>query len=381
MSKLPYSRTINVTLSRNGGFPSRAGFGVALVLTTVAVAGELDATHLTKVYGSMEEVADDHASNTEVYAAMEAAFSQNPAPLQVKAGYIDFDPDVDLKADLKTALDLIEAADNSWYWLTITASMRDKANLDGIVEWVEARHKQACLDSNDVLTESAADATCLAARHKNTVERTSVFYHNDAAEYPAIAFVASLGTRNFDQAGSAYTGKYKKLLGVSDPNLGSAAVQAVTGFTPELGQSAAAGHMANTITTIGDQPFVSEGSTLTQNVFIDEVHATDWIIARTQEETLGILLKNDRIPYTDTGMEQLASGARTVMRVADNAGLIGDNVDPLTGLYRPAVEYEIPSVRSVPEAQRKNRIAPAIKVTFLYAGAVHYATIAYRMTF
>jgi len=38
-------------------------------------------------------------------------------------------------------------------------------------------------------------------------------------------------------------------------------------------------------------------------------------------------------------------------------------------------------VFSVPESQRKARIAPEIKVTFRYAGAVHYTTINYRMTF
>jgi hypothetical protein len=38
-------------------------------------------------------------------------------------------------------------------------------------------------------------------------------------------------------------------------------------------------------------------------------------------------------------------------------------------------------VFDVPEAQRKARIAPAIAVRFRYAGAVHYTTINYTMTF
>ena len=117
------------------------------------------------------------------------------------------------------------------------------------------------------------------------------------------------------------------------------------------------------------------------NVFIDEIHATDWIIARTEEETLGILLNNARIPYTDAGMEQLASGARAVMRMADRAGLIANDLDPETGDYLPSVIFTIPSVFDVPASQRKARIAPEIKVEFRYAGAVHYTTINYRMTF
>lgn len=381
MAKLPYSRTVNVTLSRKDGFPTRRGFGVALLLTTVAVAGVLDATHRTKVYGSIEEVVLDHIATTDVYKAAEEAFSQNPRPLQIKVGFITFVPASGTAATLKTELSSLADADNDWYWIGITAAMRDKASLDGLIEWTETRTKFAIIDSNDVLLKTAADTTNIAARKKGTVERSAVFYHDDAAQYPGFALAASLGTRNFDQANSAYTAKYKKLRNIPAVNVGSAAVQAITGFTPQLGQSLTAGHMANTYVDIGGQLFVVEGSTLTPNVFIDEIHASDWIVARTEEETLGILLNNDRVPFTDAGMELLASGARTVMRSADRAGLIANDLDPETGDYAPAVIFEIPSVFDVPASQRKTRVAPEIKVTFRYAGAVHYTTINYAMNF
>lgn len=384
MGKLPYSRVVNVNLTRADAFPSRRGFGVELILTNVEVVGVLDAANRTKVYGSMDEVAVDHATNTEVYAAAEAAFSQNPRPIQIKVGYVNTDDgngaDIDAAA-MKTELDAIEAYDTDWYWLGIVKDMRDKAYLDGVVEWIEARNKFAVIDSNDPNLEVVNDTTNIAARHKNTVVRTAVFYHTDANEYPGVAYAASLGTRNFDNANSAYTGKFKQIRGVAAIDKGSAAVQAITGFTPALGQSAAAGHMANTLVDIGGRIFVVEGSSLTPNVFIDEIHATDWIIARTEEETLGVKLNNERIPYTDAGMETLASGARTVMRIADTAGLIANDLDPETGEYAPSVVFDIPSIFDVPASQRKNRIAPAISVRFRYAGAVHYTTINYQMTF
>lgn len=380
MAKLPYSRTVNVTLTRNDAFTTRRGFGIALLLTSVAVAGVLDATNRTKVYGSIEEVVVDHAAGTDVHDAALAAFSQNPRPLQIKVGFVTFTPAVTTDALLKTELDTLADADNDWYWLTITAAMRDDPALDGLVEWVEARNKVAILDSNDDGHESAADATNISARHKGTVERTGTFYHTDADENPGIALAAYLGTRNFDQAGSHYTAKYKRLRSVTPVDLGSAAIEAITGFTPALGQSEDAGHMANTYVDIGGRDFVIEGSTLTPNVFIDEVHATDWIVARTEEETLNVLLNNDAVPFTDAGMELLASGARTVMRQAFRAGLIADDIDG-DGNYSPAVEFTIPSVFDVPESQRKNRVAPEISIRFRYRGAVHYTTINYRMTF
>jgi len=382
MAKLPYSRVVNVTLSRNQNFPSRRGFGVPLFLTTKTIAGKLDAANRTRVYGSMDEVAVDFVAGDEFYKAAQEAFSQNPRPMQLKAGFCSTVPATGTNPNIKADLDAIVAQDSDWYWLTIEAPFRDKqAIMDGIAEWTEAQNKIAMLDSNDAGLQAANNTTAFAARQKNKFVRTAVFYHTDVNEYPGLAYAASLATRNFDNSNSAYTGKFKKLAGVGAVNLGSAAIQAITGFTPALGQSTTAGHNANTIVDIGGQIFVVEGSTLTPNVFIDEIHATDWIIARTEEETLGVLLNNDRVPFTDQGMQLLASGARIVMRSADRAGLIANDVDTTTGDYAPSVVFTIPSVFDVPESQRKARIAPNIQVRFRYAGAVHYTTINYNMAF
>lgn len=377
--KLPYSRVVNVTVSRNSGFPSRRGFGVALFLTSTTVAGELDASNLTKVYGSIEEVAVDFAPTDEFYKAALAAFSQSPRPLQVKAGWYN-NTTVD-SANLQAAMDAIVNVDNDWYWLGVETSLRDIAAIDGLVSWTQARNKIAMFESNDATTEDEGDITNVAGRHKGTVDRTAVFYHTDATLYPAFALAASLGTFVFDDQDSAYTAKFKSLQGITPVNIGSDAVQAVTGFTPNLGQAVATGHCANTYVDIGGTNFVVEGSTLSPNVFIDEVHATDWIIARTEEEMLSLLTKNKRIPYTDVGMQQLASVPRKVMELARNAGLVADDLNEETGEYESSVVIDVPKVLSTTETQRKARIAPAIAVKFRYAGAVHYTTVNYSITF
>src|SRR5690606_25232945 len=194
------------------------------------------------------------------------AFSQNPRPIQVKAGYIDFTAEETTASEVKTELDSISEYDNEWYWLTIDKAMRDDEALDGLIEWVQARSKFAIIDSNDDATESLSDTTSIAARNKGKFDRTAIFYHTNQDEFPGIALAAYLGTRNFDEANSHYTAKFKKLRGLTPINKGSAVVQAVSGFTPALGQSDTAGHMANVYVDIGGQYFVVEGSTLTPNV-------------------------------------------------------------------------------------------------------------------
>jgi hypothetical protein len=265
--------------------------------------------------------------------------------------------------------------------ITLTDTFRDTARLDGLVSWVQAKPKQAFIDSNSALLLSAADTTNIAARFKGTMDRTSVFYHSDTSAYLASSMAGYVSTRDLDAADSAYTLKFKQAPGIAAVNVGSAALTAITGFVEGIGQDKTNGHLANTLIDIGDQLFLVEGSTLTQNVFIDEIHATDWIIARTEEEMLALYLNNPRIPFTDQGMQTLASVPRWVMSQAVRAGIVAKDLDPETGLYAPAVEFSVPSVFDVSESQRKSRIAPPISVRFRYAGAVHYSTINYNMGF
>lgn len=381
MATLPASRVVNVTLSRNDRFAARQGFGTILVLTRTAKASEVDASNRTKAYANMDEVAVDWAAADDFYKQARAAFSRSPSPVQIKAGYYDSTTiDATKMAD---ELDLIKAADNGWYFVTIDAALRDDAAVQGLIDWTEANSKLAIIDSNDVDTTDPNDTANIAAANKGTVERSAVFYHPTAlaAEYPAVSLAAYMATRNFDQADSAYTTKFKALPGISPSNLASDAVNAATGFTPGLGQAIATGHLANVYVNVGGQFMVAEGSVLRPNVFLDEIHASDWIIARTEEEILSILLNNARVPYTDEGMQQLASACRLVMQRAVIAGLVAEDLDPMTGNYAPAFVITVPSVFDVPESQRKSRIAPAIAVTFRYAGAVHYSTVNYQMTF
>ena len=380
MATVPYSRVVNVSLTRNDNFPSRRGFGTQIILTTDEVADEVDATHRTKLYASMDEVATDWAASTDAYKAALSAFSQNPRPIQIKIGHV-IDDGTMTSAELQAQLDILYAADSDWYFITTDTSLRDVAAVDGLLEWTQAKNKLVILDSNDADTQVAATLTSVAARNKGEFDRGAVFYHSDATEYCAASVAAYMSTRNFDDADSAYTVKFKELPGIGALNLPSAKITAITGFTPGVGQSESAGHMANAYIDIGGQNFVVEGSTLTQNVFLDEIHATDWIVARTEEEALAIKLNNARIPYTDRGLDMMASAVRTVMQQATRAGLIAEDLNPLSGEYEAAVEITVPSVFDVAASQRKARVAPAISCRFRYAGAIHFTTINFTMNF
>ena len=378
MAKLPLSRVVNVSLTREDRFPTRSGFGIPLILTSDA-DGEsaVNPTVRTRVYGSMDEVADEWDAGSAAYRAAQAVFSQNPSPIQIKIGYCELPGEGDISGEL----DAVVAFDDEWYWMVFTSEFRDLDAMDDAIAWVEARNKQLFLCSNDAATESVSDQTSVAARNKGgAFDRTSVFYHDNGELYPDAAAAGYVATRNFDQAATAYTLKFKKLGGVTPVNKPSAVIQAITGFVPNLGLDANEGHLANTYVNIGGLDMVVEGNTLSR-AFIDEIHASDWLVARAGEEVLSVLTNNDRVPMTNTGVHMLVAAVEAVMERAALAGLIADVEDAATGEYLPAYEIQVERVESMPAATRRNRIAPDIRVNFRYAGAVHYVTVRLTMQF
>ena len=475
-ARLPYNRVVDVTITRQDRFASAQGFLTALLLTPSTLAGLLDASHRTRLYSAIEEVAIDWASSTDEYKAAERFFQARVRPRQLKLGY--FNP----AGVFGDEMDSIHAADSDWYWGLHLKALNDTMNQRTLADWAETHAVIFGLDSNDADTEVAgatADATSTvtmtiaapgaiswtghgliagdpvrfattgalptgltadttyyvadspgansfsvaataggaavtttgtqSGTHTATApkfggsiaeycesrdyDRSPCFYHTDPNSYLAAAAWGYACGRDLDRAnfnlarrgvidsGQAYTMKFKTLPGIDPVSRPSGVVQAVTGFLPGLGVQKAAGHSANTYVNIGGLNMLLEG-TVPSGAFIDEIHAADWLKARTQESVLSVLANNARIPYTTGGVSLVISGGvEPALRRAFAAGLIADIEDAESGLRLPAFEIQVDDVANVPVAQRRNRIAPDIKVKFRYAGAIHYVTVSMTMQF
>lgn len=75
------SDVVNVSISRETVFPTRAGFGVPML-----VAYHTATPNIVDFYTSLAGVAADHAVTSPVYKAFAVAFSQNPSPAEVALG-------------------------------------------------------------------------------------------------------------------------------------------------------------------------------------------------------------------------------------------------------------------------------------------------------
>jgi hypothetical protein len=473
--RLPYSRVVDVSLTRQDRFAAATGFSVSLVVGTTAIAGTLDATTRTMVFGSIDEVALYFAAGSPVYNAVNAMFQQNPRPRQVKVGYRN--PANPIAAEM----DLIYAYDPDFYWLGHTAELRDTTDQRALADWAEAHPVLLGAETGDTDTETpsgtpdvsatvtisiaspgvitwtghslvAGDSVQLttsgqlpagltagvpyyvvspatntfslaqtpggspiatsgtqSGTHTATkllfggsfaeyieakgYDRSFGFYTTTSTEFPALALLAYCSGRDLDRgnlrsaqrgdinSGNAYTAKFKRLAGVTALNKVSAVVQAITGFVPGLGVQKAAGHSCNAYVNIGGLDMVVEG-TVGSGAFIDEIHAGDWIVARTREELLSTIANTARVPYTNPGVGQLTNAVDRVMRRGIAAGIVaGDILEDGDGNFVPEYTISVDRVENIPESQRRNRIAPDIRVDFRYSGAFHYASSSIVMRF
>jgi len=395
MATLPYSRVVDVNLTRQDNFPTRAGFGVPLIVTTqevsatinpttLEVSAAIDATTLVATFGTLAEVEATVGVTGEIYETARTIFSQNPSPNQVKVGFVSAAAATGVPTDVEitTGMSAIEAFDDGFYWVIPTQNLfdatADQTAMVAFAEWIETRTKLLVLLSDDANTESVADTTNIAARLQALeLSRTTVAYH-DLGDQLQAGIVAYGATRNFDDANSRYTMKFKGMSGIRTLDRNSGAVQAVTGFVPGLGLDATQGHFANAYVNVGGESFVTEGS-MADGGFIDEIHFQDWLISRTQEEVLAVFLNTPSVEYSDRGFNLIAQAVQRVLNRAQTAGLIVDYEDTNGDIVPWNVA--VPRAFSVAASQRRQRIMPAIEVTFRYAGSIHYSTINYTMTF
>jgi len=379
--RLPYSRVVDVTVTRQDRFATAQGFSVELILGSEVKAGVLDDNIRTKLYGSMQEIAADWTSSSELYKAGHRVFMRNPSPRQIKFGYRD------PANSIIDEMDTLYSYDSDWYWLTHTKELADTPDQMELADWVEAHNVMFGGDTFDPKTEdmTAAGSDCFASYIRDKgYDRSVAFFHVDDTSYFAASALAYCARRDFDQgnfdramqgdldSGQAYTLKFKRCPGVVALNKDSNAVQIITGFVPGLGLDAAQGNFANAYVDIGGIDMVVEGN-VGSGEFIDVIHGLDWLRARMQEAMLSTLANTPRVPMTNPGVGFLINGGvRPPLNRAVAAGIIaGDFVE---NNWLPEYTIYAERVENIPASQRHQRIAPDIRVNARLAGAIHYAS-------
>lgn len=418
----------NVVITTTPQAVSQRGFGVGLGL-----AKHLASTSRYLVYASLAEVAEVFPDGTDIYAAAEAYFAQEPNPESFAVGRrqvdvatvaitavfttlyrvtingvnFDYTSDGDDTAeDIETALisainggsEPVTASSGGTGVLTLTQDVagtawtlavngnmavtlaaadtiaedlaaiaienpnfygvglvdaRASADAQALAAWVQANKRIAIVatqEANVIGTSDASDTTTLPAILKAAgYTRTATIYLADISSFPDFAVLG----RILPYSPGSYTAMYKTLTGITVSSLTSTQATNAKDKNVLIYESA------------GGRSFMREGK-MASGVFIDQIHARDWLISRIEEAVFALLSDSSlpKVPFTDGGISLMENAVKGVLEVAKAA--------PFN--YLSSYTTTAPLASAVSSANRGNRLLPDIRFTATEQGAIHKAS-------
>jgi hypothetical protein len=312
----------------------RLGFGKPLIL------GASAAGKAYKTYSDLAGVLVDYQASTEEYKAAAAIFAQGddaPAEIAIFARRTGTDAE-----DLEGVLPALFTKD--WYFLVTTSTLL--ADITVIAEAVEQDN------SRQFFFRSSSKAD-LAAILVEGYTRSTGFYHTNPSEYPEVRWIGRAGAADV----GSVTWKFKTLAGLQPLDIDSVELDAIHA----LG--------ANTYVTKAGDNVTSEGKTVSGE-YIDIIHARDYLVYSIQDAIQKRMNAMPKIPYDDSGIAILEGETRTILKRADNQGMIARDADGL-----PIYSTSFKARADVDPVDRAARTYNDGTFTFALAGAIHKTTV------
>ena len=265
---------------------------------------------------------------------------------------LDVTSDAGLAADLSAIL----AADRDWYGLLLDEQSSDM--IMAAAAWTQSRRKlfvaqsadSACADG---ASESDVISLLMAEGYTHTV---AVFYPATGASNGWIA-AGILGSRLPDDPGSD-TWAFKTCPGVAARDITTSQHEAVLAKN------------GNTYETVGGVAIFYPGKT-PSGEWADITRGIDWLVARMGERLFAAQVGSRRIPYTQNGIDLVASMVRAQLSEGQRVGF-------LDGAVQPVVNP--PRIGDISTEVRATRALPAVTFNAKVAGAIHELTVTGSVT-
>lgn len=245
-------------------------------------------------------------------------------------------------------LSAIRAYDADWYGLLLDDS--SAAVITAAAAWAEAQRVIMFVNPSDSEIKSGSVTDDVASDLKTAgYNRTVTLFHDKPAQAAASAWAG----RMLPKAPGSATWANKSLAGVdksplSDSDRGVLKDKNVNYYVDVKG--------------IG---FTLDGRAASGR-YIDITHGIDWFDARVSERIVALLANNDKVAYTDKGIELVRAQVLGQILEGISATLIdGDAPYSVT----------VPKVADINPNDRTTRVLPDVKFSFVLQGAVHKVLI------
>jgi hypothetical protein len=260
-------------------------------------------------------------------------------------------------ANWTDALSKMKEQNNDWYAVSVSARLM--ANQQECAAWIQANEKLGCLTSGDDTIPNEETGDIASWAKLNNLDRVFVFYHPDAKlldssvdalnpndPIPEAAYFGKMLTK---QPGSA-TWKFKELQNVPTYEL-------TQGQVTNVENKNATWYM-----TTADIPMTSNGQ-VAAGEYIDVIHGLDWLKARIQNLVFTPLVQQDKVPFTDEGVQTVVSPLK--------AGLEEGKKNKILANY----DVSFPAAADVPLTDKGKRFLPDVDFGGALAGAIHATRI------
>lgn len=263
---------------------------------------------------------------------------------------------VDQTADPGIATDLaaILVADSDWYGLCLDSN--SPAEVGAAMAWCEANGKLGAFNCSDTAIADPASTTDIAYTSKAAAYARSfgLFSQSQLLSYSAAAWLG----RNLPLTPGSENWAFKTLAGVTADRLSGGQVHAVENknwsvYTPLLGVNC---------TQFGKTP---------SGEWIDITRFSDWVKNEMQVQILGLLLNNNKIPFTDAGIDTIRATMLGVLHTGVDVGGLASS---------PAPTVSLPAASSVDSVNKANRNVPNVSAGGTLAGAINSLQLGISLT-
>lgn len=255
------------------------------------------------------------------------------------------------------------AYDPDFYGIAMTS--RADADILAMAQWAEANEKLygTCVSGADVL--DGADNTDIASQLMlNNYYRTFCFYHEDTADYPEVAVMS----RCFTAVPGSETWANKRLSGVKVDPLTE------TQFVVLRNKN------VNTFERFRNLSLTQTGK-VSAGEWIDVIRFRDWLAEEIKVNVLNVIVNNEKVPYTDSGIAIIEGAIRQSLRQGQvNGGIAPVEYDE-NGDKNLGYTVEVPLARNISPNQKASRILTDVKFTARLAGAIHVVEIKGSLTY
>jgi hypothetical protein len=259
---------------------------------------------------------------------------------------------------LAADLTAIEAQDNAWYDLHLTE--RTPARVLVAAEWVEARKKifGTALAEADILNPALATDT-ISVLGDSQYFRTYAAYHGAAAtQFADVAWAA----RVLPIQPGGETWALKRLASVTPDNLTST--------------------QKNTVVTKGGNTFefyqpqlaLTNPGKVVAGEWIDVIRFRDWLENFIQVNMVTLMVKRDKVPYTDAGIQLIGNNLKASLRRGQEVGGISPDEFDADGNTIPGFIVTLPLRADVTDAEAASRVLN-IGFSARLAGAIHAVSV------